>query len=160
MRGEQVYSYPMVFSAWCSCRHWRYHGQEVGRRYAVKEHIALASRLVPRLTDHEWQLLGPVDAESQVQAWNAVLAVPREHQLAEWAFKDVIPVYVAGRGLRWSVATVIADCAEPCCPAPVPREERRHAEFMWGLAGEGWSRYAVPVDYLEPFEMGVAHGQS
>ena len=31
---------PMLFSAWCECGRFRYHGEEIGRRYAVKAHKA------------------------------------------------------------------------------------------------------------------------
>lgn len=36
--GRLVANYSMLFSAWCSCGQFRYDGEEMGRRAAVKRH--------------------------------------------------------------------------------------------------------------------------
>lgn len=58
--GKQyLFGGPMIFSAWCDCGQFAYHGEEDLRRYAVKAHkawIALAANDVVRLhwSRDEW----------------------------------------------------------------------------------------------------------
>lgn len=98
---------PMLFSAWCACGRFRYHGEEQGRRYAVKAHKSWTALGVDDVVTYHGEQ--HASAEFVITAVNADDTVDlSDTAWGNTVLRDVNRAYLESAGRQWVART--CDC--------------------------------------------------